>query len=72
MTVELSWSAFLTLNMKFWQVAIPAVSSQLIILLVETISMIFVGRLNNAAAIAGVGLAMNFVNILIVILYGLN
>eukprot|EP00353_Schmidingerella_taraikaensis_P004644 CAMPEP_0185573184 /NCGR_PEP_ID=MMETSP0434-20130131/4961_1 /TAXON_ID=626734 ORGANISM="Favella taraikaensis, Strain Fe Narragansett Bay" /NCGR_SAMPLE_ID=MMETSP0434 /ASSEMBLY_ACC=CAM_ASM_000379 /LENGTH=175 /DNA_ID=CAMNT_0028189337 /DNA_START=80 /DNA_END=607 /DNA_ORIENTATION=+ len=52
----------LQLNMKLWSVAIPAVTSQLVIIMVETISMLFVGRLNDTDAIAGVGLAIIFVN----------
>ena len=30
-------------NLKLWGVAIPAIASQLVIIMVETISMIFVG-----------------------------
>lgn len=48
--------------MKLWGVAIPAISSSLCIILVEAISMIFVGQLNDTKAVAGVGLAVVYVN----------
>lgn len=48
--------------MKLLRIALPAVSSQLVIIMVETISMLFVGQLNNTQAVAGVGLAIVFVN----------
>lgn len=69
---EMNARTFLNINAKLWSIAIPSVSSQLCLLLVETISMIFVGRLNNVFAIAGVGLAIIFVNFSTVTLYGLN
>lgn len=55
-------SLLFELNWKLWRVAIPAISSQLVIVMVETLSMIFVGRLDDINAIAGVGLAIIFVN----------
>ena len=42
---------------------LPAILSQLVLLMMETISMIFVGSLNNTFATAGVGLAIIFVNL---------
>lgn len=59
--------------MKLWSVAVPAISSQLVIVMVETLSMIFVGRLDDTNAIAGVGLAIIYVNgTTTSILFGLN
>ena len=54
---------FLKLNMRLWSVVLPAILSQLVLLMMETISMIFVGSLNNTFATAGVGLAIIFVNL---------
>mmetsp|Transcript_11662 Transcript_11662/g.15816 ORF Transcript_11662/g.15816 Transcript_11662/m.15816 type:complete len:226 (+) Transcript_11662:163-840(+) len=64
---------FLMINYKLWSVAIPSIAAQLVIMLVETISMMFVGRLNDTFAIAGVGLAIIFMNVTTVVpLSGLN
>ena len=60
-------------NLKLWGVAIPAITSQLVIIMVETISMIFVGQLNDTNAVAGVGLAVVYVNATTTsVLMGLN
>ena len=53
---------FIELNTKLWSVVIPAILSQLVILMMETISMLFVGRLDNTYATAGVGLGIIYVN----------
>ena len=64
---------FCQLSMKLLRVAIPAVTSQLVIILVEAISMIFIGQLNDTDAIAGVGLAIIYVNATTTsVLMGLN
>lgn len=42
---------------------LPAILSQLVLLMMETISMIFIGALNDAYATAGVGIAIIFVNL---------
>ena len=52
----------LSINMKLLKVAIPAVSSSLVIIMVEAISMMYVGHLNDTHAVAGVGLAVVYVN----------
>ena len=54
---------FLELNMRLWAVVLPAIMSQLVLLMMETISMMFVGRLYDTFATAGVGLAIIFVNL---------
>ena len=59
----LSAYVILQLNLRLWKVAIPAISSQLVILIVETVSMMFVGRMNDTYAIAGVGLAIIYINV---------
>ena len=53
---------FFALNKRLWQVVFPAIMSQLTLLLVESISMIYVGNMNNSFATAGVGLGLLFVN----------
>ena len=55
-------SAFLTVNYRLWGVVFPAIISQLTLNLIETISMLFVGSLNNTYATAGVGLGIIYVN----------
>ena len=54
---------FLQLNSRLWQVVFPAICSQLMLFMMETISMIFVGSLNDTFATAGVGMALIFVNL---------
>ena len=54
---------FLQLNKRLWNVVFPAICSQLMLFMMETISMIFVGSLNDTYATAGVGMALIFVNL---------
>ena len=54
---------FLSMNGRLWSVVFPAILSQIVLLMMETISMIFVGRLDSTYATAGVGLAIIFVNL---------
>lgn len=51
------------LNRRLWGVVLPAICSQLMLYMMETISMIFVGSLNDTYATAGVGMALIFVNL---------
>ena len=60
---ELSWPYFRELNARLWGVVLPAIMSNIALLAMETISMMFVGHLNNQAATAGVGMAIIFVNL---------
>ena len=54
---------FLQLSRRLWAVVLPAILSQLVLLLMETISMVFIGSLNDAHATAGVGIGIIFVNL---------
>ena len=54
---------FFKLNKRLWSVVFPAILSQLVLLMMETISMMFVGSLNDTFATAGVGMAIIFVNL---------
>ena len=59
----LTWPIFLELNRRLFSVVIPAFVSQWTIGFIETtISIFFAGFLNNTYAIAGIGLAVIFVN----------
>ena len=62
MKAPLTFGLFCELNKRLWRVAIPAIMSQLVIIMIETTSMIFIGQLNDPNAIAGVGLAIIYVN----------
>ena len=59
----MSLAVFLMLNKRLWNVVFPAICSQLMLFMMETISMIFVGSLNDTYATAGVGMALIFVNL---------
>lgn len=59
----MSLAMFLQLNKRLWNVVFPAICSQLMLFMMETISMIFVGSLNDTYATAGVGMALIFVNL---------
>ena len=59
----MSLAMFLQLNKRLWNVVFPAICSQLMLFMIETISMIFVGSLNDTYATAGVGMALIFVNL---------
>ena len=43
MSAPLTFGLFCELNMRLWRVAIPAILSQLVIIMIETTSMIFIG-----------------------------
>lgn len=53
---------FISLNKRLFSVVLPAILSQIVLLMMETVSMIFVGRLNDSVATAGVGLGIIYVN----------
>jgi len=52
----------LSISMKLLKIAIPTVSSGLVIIMVEAISMMYIGHLNDTRAVAGIGLAVVYVN----------
>ena len=55
-------SLFMSMNRRLFSVVMPAILSQIVLLMMETVSMIFIGRLNNNFATAGVGLGIIYVN----------
>lgn len=55
-------SLFVYLNKRLWSVVFPSILSQLTLMMMETISMLFVGSLDNTFATAGVGLGIIYVN----------
>ena len=61
------------MNVRLWSVVFPAILSQLTLLTVETVSMLFVGRMDNTYATAGVGLGIIYINCTTLTpLHGLN
>ena len=58
----MSFAMFCDLNRQLWSVVFPAILSQITLCLVETISLLFIGQMNNTFMTAGVGLGMTFIN----------
>ena len=56
------FALFIEMNKRLWGVVFPAICSQLTLLMAETMSMLFVGRMDNTYATAGVGIGTIFVN----------
>ena len=61
---KLTCSEFLNINIRLWNVVVPAILSQLLCTAMETIGMGFVGHLDDVAKTAGVGLSMTYVNVI--------
>ena len=55
-------SQIIELNFQLFSVAIPTIFSGLTLLLIESVSLIFVGQMNNTYAMAGVGLSIIYTN----------
>jgi len=59
---RMSLALFIELNRRLWGVVLPTILSGLVLVGVETVSLIAVGQLNDTYAIAGVGLSIIFTN----------
>ena len=58
----MSLALFIELNRRLWGVVLPTILSGLVLVGVETVSLITVGQLDDTYAIAGVGLSIIFTN----------
>lgn len=52
-------------NCTLWNIILPSILSQLVCVGSETITLAFVGQLNDPIKMAGVGASMIFVNVTI-------
>ena len=55
--------SFVQMNKRLWGIVLPAICSQFFSLAYEVVGLLFVGQLNDKLKIAGVGIAIVYVNI---------
>mmetsp|Transcript_36457 Transcript_36457/g.26529 ORF Transcript_36457/g.26529 Transcript_36457/m.26529 type:complete len:104 (+) Transcript_36457:226-537(+) len=51
------------MNVQIWSIVVPSAISLLIVMLMETIGLICISQLDDVNMMAGMGLAMTYVNI---------